>query len=542
LTRSLPCSVPAPADAVPVDARRTTEPSPALADPPRPVVSRRRAAVASMLGSAGGVVVVAVQSLVLTPLFLRYVGQRLYGAWLGSGDVLLWLQAFDLGIPNVLIQRLGAAHGRGDDAEAGRWLASGTVSLVILGILIGAGGVAVAGMLPRWFDVAGADAGHLSSAFALGSVSVGMLMVSHIGLAWSRGVQRTGLFSAVQVLATLAAFAVTLVLLLAGLRLMAIAWGFVARSVVLLAGAGVVLVRDVPASTWRTARPDRRTLQELGRLMPITALGGLSFAAMSQSELAIIGAMLDPMLAAAYMATRRASELARALVDTISWSTYGAFAHLAGSSDRPRAMHSYREIFAVRDAASVALAAAFIAANGAFVGAWVGPELYMGLLLTTLIGIQAVVTGGAFLANYLYRAAGAVATGSALLFAEAVLRVTLAVLLIRAGAGVLAIPVAAIITAVMSWTLVRRWTVAALGDPAPPPRWHGLWMWVARAALIAVAVGAAAVAGHPGWVRAAVLAAVFGAGGLVTLIALDPAAASLRQRGATLIRWRRNSL
>ena len=49
---------------------------------------------------------------------------------------------------------------------------------------------------------------------------------------------------------TVAAFVVTLPLLLTGHRLMSIAWGLVARTVVLLVGAATLLVREVPGAVW----------------------------------------------------------------------------------------------------------------------------------------------------------------------------------------------------------------------------------------------------------------------------------------------------
>lgn len=479
-------------------------------------------------GGTANVVVVAVQSLVLTPLFLRHVGQRLYGAWLGSGDVLLWLQAFDLGIPNVLIQRIGAAHGRGAAEEVGRWLGNGMLALLAAAAIITGAGVWVARYVPGWFGLGAADAAHLTAAFTLGTLAIGGLILSHLALAYSRGVQRTGMMNVVALAAAIAGFVVTLLLLLAGLRLMAIAWGLVARTVVLLAGSALFLARAVPQEVWRHARPHGATLRELGRIMPLTAVGGISFAVMYQSELALVGAILGPAAATAFMITRRASELARALVDTISWSTYGSFAHLVTSDARSRSLHAYAEIFSLRDSASVAFASAYVAANASLVSVWVGPELFGGAGLTTLIAVQAVVTGGAFLANYLYRASGAVGVGSAALAVEAALRVGLSVLLLRTGFGVAAIPVAAISTGLVAWWIARAWTVRDLSpfaDPAPRTAWK---VWAIRAALFAAAVTVGATVEVASWTVVLALGAAFGGGGLLLLLMVDPKAATAR--------------
>src|SRR2546425_8841364 len=98
--------------------------------------TRTTAALASLTGNSLNVLVVSVQALLLIPLYLAAVGPRLYGAWLASGEILTWMQAMDLGIPNLMIQRIAAAHGGGDRRVAGEWFASGLLVLGLIGAVI----------------------------------------------------------------------------------------------------------------------------------------------------------------------------------------------------------------------------------------------------------------------------------------------------------------------------------------------------------------------------------------------------------------------
>ena len=68
-------------------------------------------------GERASTLIASIQSVILIPLHIAHIGPRLYGAWLGSGDILVWMQAFDFGLPNLMIQRIGEAHGRGDAAQ-----------------------------------------------------------------------------------------------------------------------------------------------------------------------------------------------------------------------------------------------------------------------------------------------------------------------------------------------------------------------------------------------------------------------------------------
>src|SRR5947209_16374638 len=107
-----------------------------------PEVSRRRATLANLLGTGANTLVLIVQALCLMPLYLHALGPRLYGAWLGSGEILIWLQILDLGLPNLLIQRIGAAHTQGDSRAVGAYFGTGVVTLGLIALAVCCAGMA----------------------------------------------------------------------------------------------------------------------------------------------------------------------------------------------------------------------------------------------------------------------------------------------------------------------------------------------------------------------------------------------------------------
>ena len=81
--------------------------------PQRP--SRRRAALSTLFGTGATVAITIAQAFILIPLWLTYLGGGLYGAWLATSELLVWLQLLDLGIPNLMTQRIGASVGQCDE-------------------------------------------------------------------------------------------------------------------------------------------------------------------------------------------------------------------------------------------------------------------------------------------------------------------------------------------------------------------------------------------------------------------------------------------
>ncbi|MBA3888892.1 MAG: hypothetical protein H0X64_00020 [Gemmatimonadaceae bacterium] len=500
-----------------------------------PPPSRRAAAATTFATNAANIGLGALQSIILLPYFIRYLGKGLYGSWLSSGDVLAWIQAVDLGLPGILTQRIGAAHGRGDEVDIGRWLFSGVISLGAVAAFVVWASYAVAPRLPQWFKVPAEQAASFELTFQIAAIATAGIIMQYVAVGFARGTQRTAFMGLLMALSSPVGFVVTLVMLLHGFGLPSIAWGMLARSTVLIVGSAYFLFSSMTPAMFRGFRFDAAVMRETSRLMPVTALGGLSYAAMNQSEFAIIGFMLDPALATGYLATRRASDVGRAVADAIAYGTYGSFAHLVTSEQRANSIAVYNEVVSIRTSFAVALAGAYIAMNASFVAAWVGPGLYGGTQLTLLLALSSVVGGGAFLTNYLYRATGAVAEGSIASAVEAVVRIGLMVWLVSV-IGVPGIPLASLVTASVFGVLAYRWSISRLRPFATEDDRVDVRVWAARISFLVLAVAVGHSVRIADWIAAAMIGGTFGAVGLVGLVAIDTRAGAIRTMAANLVR------
>lgn len=493
-----------------------------------PATSRRRTVLATLTGSTAVTVIVAVQALVLAPLFLRELGTPLYGAWLATGELLVWLQAFDLGLPNLLIQRIGAAHARDDRAAIGEYLASALVVLGMIALVLGGLGALLAPSIAGLMGLSGNDARTLASALSLASIATASTVGTNAVVGFARGVQQTGIISAVMVVSVLAGFATTLALLLSGWGVWAPAIGIATRSLIVVAGAAVFVVRHLRRGLAQHFRVRRRVLQEILSISPVTALGGLAYAGMNQSETALVAILGRPDLAAAYALTRRAADLVRVLVDTLGMAAYGSFAHLVASKERGRSLAVHSELTSLRLSLTVAAIGAYLAVNASLIGAWIGPALFLGLPLTVAFAVQVLVVGQGYLLNYLYRATGAVAAGSWMLLVEALIRVPLMILLFQL-LGVIGIPLGGVATAVVFGALALSWTYHALSADCPAPRATPVRLNLVRSAVIIAGCLVGSIFYQPSWSWVVTVAIAFTALSVPLLTLLD------RSLGAALM-------
>lgn len=462
--------------------------------------SRLGSALWNYLGGSGNAVLITIQSLILIPIYLDRVGPELYGAWLGSGEILGWLLVIDLGLPNLLAQRIAAAHSEGDRSRADAWLFAGATLLGLVAVITGISGVVLADGLPLVMGLQGEGARQLVAAFRLGCVATAVTIFGNLFTAHARGVQRTMFVNVVMVFAAAGNFATALLLVLNGYGLMAIAYGMLTRSLITLAGGVIFLITERPLPRPVDTPLLRQATREALRIAPITTLGSISFAVSSRCELFVIAALGAPEMAAAYMVVRKGADVGRTFMSILSFSCYAPFAHLVATREWARVRQVYTALRSLQSTIAVALLGAYILLNESFVHAWVGREHQVDLLLTVLIALQTYAYAEALMTNHLYRAGGFVAEGAKSMTVEAACRVALLTLALDATGTLAVVPAVGIITAAGLALFCARRIVELFeqssSETIPPTP---LSLTVARLALAATAIALATLTDDPRW-------------------------------------------
>lgn len=461
--------------------------------------TRRRAAYVTFIGSGLNTALVSVQAFVLLPMYLHQIGPHLYGAWLAAADILIWLSILDFGIPSVMIQRIAAAHGRGDRRAASEWFFAGSTILLLAGALAAVTGAAAGLVVSGLFGLDPDERQLFQQVYLFAAVAAGISLFVNSFIGLSRAVQETLFMSLVVVVGTLVGFAVSLILLIDGRGLWAAAIGLLVRAVFVLAG-GIVFGWTVVGRHLEWPVPlVGRVVREAWSLVPVTTLAGISYSAMNHSEVFLVAALLRPELAVVFSVTRKAAEVGRTLVDTVAFASYGGFSHLVASADRSRARHVYAELVALRTSLAIAVTAAYAAMNASFVALWVGDAYYGGTILTALFGLQLVAAGGSYMLNYLYRAMGHLHAGAGLLLLEAMSRIPLMLALLT-RVGLPGLPLAATISAVVALPITHRVILRDLpgASRANPRAW---WVWAVRLSVLGTAIVAGATIRLDSWIQ-----------------------------------------
>lgn len=412
--------------------------------------------MATLLGTAGTTTLSAIQAFVLMPLCLKYLGPETYGAWLASGDILVWLQSSDLGLPNLMIQRMAVAFAKDQKQVATDYFVAGVFVLGVLAVVFTSALVVLAPSLAVTLLGSTMEAQAIGRAVRLGALASGATLANWAIVALSRSLQRTAFLSGVSLCATAVGFAATAYLLYAGFGLVSIPAGMIARTSVLIVGSAVFLLQGVQSGALGLPRLRVPIVKEFLALSPATAGGSLAYAVMNQSDNAVVGLTLGPSIVPIYAATKKVADALRGVLDMVAFSSYAGFAHIVGQGQREKVTAVFEEVRSLAMNAALVGCATYIAFNRSFVSCWVGAAFYGGGGVTILLGLQTFLGAMAFLVNYLYRATGAVTRGSLALVLECAVRVPLAIGLAQV-LGMSGLPLAALLTSLPALAIVSGW-------------------------------------------------------------------------------------
>ena len=484
-------------------------------------MSRGRAV--SLLAASGwlATLIYTAQSILLVPMYLEYLGSRLYGLWLASGGVLVWLAMMDFGISALTTQRCGAAYGQGDleSAVAYFWHGAAITFALVLALL--GLGLLVGFWVPGIFRADIELVEPLRRAFWIATLTAAVAMVLEYVRGFAAAFQRVGPLVAAGIVGDLFAIAVTVVGLWVGSGLLALALGGLVR---FLVPATVGAVHAIALCRAAGSRPgwSAAVFGDFRRSAPAL------LAARSTGQLALglpavlIGRFIGPEATVIYSVSVRSVQVAEMIFNLALTASSGAISHLQGGADRVAFLHGLGRWALVVAALVVFPLAMCAGANSGFVRLWVGADHYAGQGFTLLAVTAGLAAAALRSLQHLSFNLGATNSSARLWTAEYVARaLMLAVLIPTVGihGAPLATLVAVLLVAPGVFGLARRsigpWPAAASGAvlarsaalvgvvsiAALVSPWlirDTWWQWIASSALLAIAAVAALSLALPG--------------------------------------------
>jgi O-antigen/teichoic acid export membrane protein len=319
----------------------------------------------------------------LTPFLLRRIGQHDYGLWLVGTQLMFYLALLDFGIVALLPRETAFATGRArniEEAEELPLLVGQTVRLIGWQMPLVVLGAAVA-----WFMMP-ADWEGLRNPIGIVLLAFVLMFPLRIFGAVLHGLQDLAFLGRIGIISFLLGTALTVVLVLAGRGLYALAFGWTLQQLV-GAAAGYyrlrtqfpnVLPRSLPELLWPTARV--RLTQGFW-----VSLSQIAQVLLNGTDILIIGKLFGPAAVVPYVCTGKMISVLSNQPQMLMAAAGPALSQMRMGESRERLSEVCIALGQAMLMLSGAVVCVVLAVNQGFVTRWVGASQYGGVWLTALI-------------------------------------------------------------------------------------------------------------------------------------------------------------
>ncbi|NDV63044.1 oligosaccharide flippase family protein [Puniceicoccales bacterium CK1056] len=350
-----------------------------------PRKSRRKAAVWGLMFSYSSIVYAIISGIALVPLYLRHIPLDLYGAWLATGNVLVWLTVVDPGIASVITQRAGVAYGKKDNLALMGYTTAGLLITLGICVFIVGTGWGISFYLPDWVNLSNESTSIiLRKAFLMAISGTAIMILSYALSAVNYGMLGSLGPGIVGVISSFGSLIVIAVLIFADYGLYAIAAGFLFRgSGLLLGNSGYLL--------WRLHKEGIKpafSISKFGEvlsLLSFTSIGKVGTTFSSHMDAFLISRFIGPETVAVYVLTKRSFNIGETLLNRTGQAVGVGISHLSGEGDYVKIRSVIRRLIKLNIWMLGLAFGGFLSLNKTFVSLWVGEEFFAGTLISSLL-------------------------------------------------------------------------------------------------------------------------------------------------------------
>lgn len=321
--------------------------------------------------------IIIVNGVLIVPLYLHYIDFSLFGAWLTTGNLLMWLNMADPGVAEVLLQRIGKACGEDDHTDTGKVVASGLAISVIVFLVVMAGGLWLSYHVAALTSYGGPQTDVLENSFRIALPGAAMSLLANTTCNIVYGFQRTKEAGLAQNLIALLGIGVTTGMLAAGFGLISLACSILLTGGLKLAysvGHTAVLLRQhgvrLQLEKAYTRRFSSVFLYTFGSRLVDTMANNI--------DLIVVARFVGPQYVAMLELSRRPIRIMLGQINNITVSMLPTLPHLAGTGNLDRLRQTTQTILQTVCWSAGFIAGGFILFNQSLISLWTGPQSFFG--------------------------------------------------------------------------------------------------------------------------------------------------------------------
>src|SRR4051812_9562167 len=312
----------------------------------------------------------------LVPFVLHRVGERLYGYWLASGEVLAYAAMADLGVLGVVPWLIAEADGRRDRQAMQRIMSTAACVALFVSVAYGTLVLVLWHIAPAVLSLAPADRAAIVGPLTTIACVTAVVLPLRVAGSTLVGLQDVKFYGAMSTGTWVLDLVITVTLLMRGYGLYALALGAAVPSLI---SAGVMIVRlriVAPDLVRGWPRPSGAAVVRLFREGFGAWLGAWGWRLSIATDAIVLASLGHPVWITMLAMTAKLGQM----MTQMSWvpgdSSLVGLAQLSGEQKPDRLRDAVSAVFRVYLALATGAACVLLAVNGAFVTGWVGTHLF----------------------------------------------------------------------------------------------------------------------------------------------------------------------
>lgn len=362
-----------------------------------PKLSRTKTTLWNLFHLYLNVIIGIARGILIIPLYLKFISGDLYGAWLATGNILMWLTLFEPGVGDVATQKISEAYGNNDKATIKYIVSSSIFISSIICLLVLVIGVSFTDTFINFIKIPSTiDHQHLLKAFNISIVSTAITLFFYSLSGSIIGFQQVKILGWFRNASSILALVINLILLFKGYQLLSISYSSLIAAIFQASSYAIILFVVMRREKISFAF-SIKFLKSYSRVFTFTFLSKIFSTIAQNIDLIIVSRFVSLDKVTILELSRRPIKVIRGLAITPSQAMLPTIAHLFGEQNTERLKVVMDKTLRIFHLSFILVAAGFIAFNRPLLTIWVGKQYYIGdflnvaLVLTFLFSTSAYV-------------------------------------------------------------------------------------------------------------------------------------------------------
>ncbi|MBZ9728689.1 oligosaccharide flippase family protein [Salegentibacter sp. JZCK2] len=334
-----------------------------------------------------------IKGFLIVPIYFLFIDTELYGYWVATGSILVWINIIDPGAGTVLQQKVGYEYGNKNINRLNNLIGSGIIiGSIICGIAL-IFSYTFSFFIPQLLGFVNFKQEEvLINAFNIAAIGACFSLVTSVIRGVNYGMQNTKMPGLIEILASIIGIGVNVVMLYLGYGLYSIAFMLFVNGVLTALG-NLIFLRISSIKYGLNIHYSFVETFPLFKEFTYTFFSRLVNTLTSNFDLIIIARFIGAEMVTVIEMTRRPFKMAEGIVYKPAVALSPAISHLQGENKPEKLNNLLFKFFHFLIWAYCLIISGFLLFNQSLITLWLSEEMFAGILLSLLIVVGLSLKG-----------------------------------------------------------------------------------------------------------------------------------------------------